>query len=59
METLINPNLIPYRVTLFEETGDKLLIVFDCMAEDDNHAEEQAINAYPTGDIFGICFFPS
>ena len=47
----------PYRVTLREELGDDFLIVFDCMAEDDDHAEEQAENAYPQGEIFNITFF--
>ena len=55
----MNPNLIPYRVSLYEETGDKFLIMFDCMAEDDDHAAEQAMNAYPTGDIFNVTFFPA
>ena len=41
-----NPNLIPYRVTLAEEAGDKFTIVFDCYAEDDDHAQEQTENAY-------------
>jgi hypothetical protein len=52
-----NPNLIPYRVTLAEEPGDKFTIVFDCFAEDDNHAEEQAMNAYPTATIYNVAFF--
>jgi len=54
-----NPNLIPYRVTLEEEAGDKFTIVFDCYAEDDDHAEEQALNAYPSGIIENITFFPT
>jgi len=53
-----NPNLIPYRVTLHEDKGDKFTIIFDCAAEDDDHAEEQALNAYPNGEILGITFFP-
>lgn len=52
-----NPNLIPYRVTLAEEKGDKFTIVFDCFAEDDDHAEEQATNAYPNCEIDNISFF--
>jgi hypothetical protein len=48
----------PYRVTLKEEAGDKFTIVFDCYAEDDDHAEEQALNAYPVGQICNITFFP-
>lgn len=53
-----NPNLIPYRVTLREEPEDKFLIVFDCMAEDDDHAAEQAENAYPQSQIFNVTYFP-
>ena len=52
-----NPNLIPYRVTLAEEKGDKFTMVFDCFAEDDDHAEEQAMNAYPSCEIHNIDFF--
>lgn len=52
-----NPNLIPYRVTLAEEPGDKFTIVFDCFAEDDDHAEEQALNAYPAATIYNVTFF--
>lgn len=53
-----NPNLIPYRVTLAEEPGDKFTIVFDCYAEDDDHAAEQAENAYPGCLIHNTTFFP-
>lgn len=53
-----NPNLIPYRVTLAEEPGDKFTIVFDCYAEDDDHAAEQAENAYPGCLIHNMTFFP-
>lgn len=52
-----NPNLIPYRVTLAEEPGDKFTIVFDCYAEDDDHAEEQTLNAYPGAVIHNITPF--
>lgn len=54
-----NPNLIPYRVTLAEEPGDKFTIVFDCFAEDDDHAAEQAENAYPGAQVHNVTFFPS
>lgn len=53
-----NPNLIPYRVTFAEEPGDKFTLVFDCFAEDDDHAEEQTKNAYPGCVIHNITFFP-
>ena len=52
-----NPNLIPYRVTLHEEAGDKFTIVFDCFAEDDDHAIEQAENSYPNAQIENVTFF--
>ena len=52
-----NPNLLTYRITLREEQGDKFSIVFDCYAEDDNHAEEQAENAYPNCEILTITPF--
>ena len=53
-----NPNLIPYRVTLAEEAGDKFKLVFDCYAEDNDHAAEQAQNAYPDCLIHNITYFP-
>ena len=40
-----NPNLISYRVMLHEDNGDKFQIAFDCFAEDDDHAAEQAEGA--------------
>lgn len=43
-----------YRVALKEEQGDKFTIVFDCMADDPDHAEEQALNAYPGAEIVNI-----
>jgi hypothetical protein len=46
-----------YRVTLFENLNDNFLIVFDCMADDFDHAADQTINAYPQCDIFNITEF--
>lgn len=43
--------LMPFRVMLREEKGDKFQIAFDCSAEDADHAAEQAENAYPGGEI--------
>lgn len=44
--------LKPYRVSLLEEAGDKdMKIFFYCWAEDDDHADEQALNAYPAGEL--------
>ena len=41
------PVLYPFRVSLHEEPGDQFQLMFDCRAEDKDHAEEQAENAYP------------
>lgn len=46
-----NPDLKSYRVTLLEEPGDRFTIVFDCYAENADHAAEQAENAYPGCDV--------
>jgi hypothetical protein len=54
-----NPHLIPYRVELIEDGGEEDSIVFDCFAEDDDHAIEQAENAYPNCVIRAARFFPS
>lgn len=44
---MIKSKLTNYRVILLEEVGDKFNIVFDCMAKDNDHAVEQAEDAYP------------
>lgn len=38
--------LTQYRVSLHEDEGDAGILFFDCWAEDYDHAEEQAENAY-------------
>lgn len=43
-----------YRVTLYENVGDTHTIVFDCWADDMDHAKEQAINAYPDARITNV-----
>jgi hypothetical protein len=43
--------LAEWRVSLHEDKGDKFTIYFDCWAEDQDHADEQALNAYPNGEI--------
>jgi hypothetical protein len=43
--------LTEYRVSLYEDKGDKFTLFFECWAEDNDHAEEQALNAYPNGEI--------
>ena len=52
--------LINYRVQLIEhgaeedEDGEYPFTYFECTAEDSDHAEEQAQNAYPNCDIIDI-----
>lgn len=46
-------NLEEYFVDLAEE-GQEETIVFECWAEDREHAEEQAINAYPNCTVVSI-----
>ena len=43
--------LKPFLVTLHEDKGDKFTLFFECWADDADHAEEQALNAYPNGEI--------
>jgi hypothetical protein len=40
-----------YRVSIKENKEDKFTIFFECEADDEDHAEEQALNAYPNGEI--------
>ena len=46
--------LSEYRVHLHEDAGDKFILVFDCMAEDADHASDQALDMYPSGEIVSI-----
>ena len=43
--------LMPYRVSLREDQGDAHFGVFYCLADDTDHADEQAINAYPNCEL--------
>ena len=43
-----------YIVTLKEQPEDKFTLVFECDAEDQDHAEEQAESAYPDAMILNI-----
>jgi len=43
--------LNPFKVSLHEDRGDKHQIVFECWAEDAEHACDQATDAYPHGEI--------
>lgn len=46
--------MIEYLVSLREDKGDKFRMYFECWAEDQDHAEEQAINAYPNCDVLQV-----
>ena len=56
----LTTDLISYRINLLEadapedENGDKDSILFDCEAEDEEHAEEQAKDAYKNCEILEI-----
>jgi hypothetical protein len=50
--------LTEYRVTLKEGAEDKFTLLFDCMAEDAEHAEEQAFNAYPDCIVLSVIELP-
>lgn len=43
--------LRPYQVSVYEDKGDKHALDFFCLAEDDDHAAEQAVDAYPNGEV--------
>lgn len=43
-----------YIVSLHEDKGDKFKMSFQCWADDEDHAEEQALNAYPCGEVVHI-----
>lgn len=45
------PQLLPYRVMLREEAGDKFQLTFDCLALDTDHAEEQALQTHPGAQV--------
>jgi 1,2-phenylacetyl-CoA epoxidase PaaB subunit len=53
-----DPLLKEYRVTLREQKGDDFMIGFDCMAEDAEHAYEQAEDAYPGCILFCAMLAP-
>jgi hypothetical protein len=54
MSTATATQLSAYRVSYVDLPGDTDWWVFDCTAEDDDHAEEQCRNAYPQCDIINI-----
>jgi hypothetical protein len=46
--------MIKYIITMTEDLGDTFTLVFECFAEDQDHAEEQALKAYPGCNIINI-----
>jgi len=46
--------LYAFNVFLHEEKGEKFQIVYQCQAVDEDHAGQQALNAYPYGEIVHI-----
>jgi hypothetical protein len=46
-----NPSLGYWSVTLAEDAGDKFRLIFECFAMDADHAAEQALDAYPSGQV--------
>lgn len=47
-----------YRVMLHEKKGDKFRIAFDCLADDPEHAAEQAEQWYPAGVVLTVTVQP-
>ena len=47
-------NLNNYTIHLHEDKGDKFTLVFDCWAEDEDHAEDQALDMYPNAEVVSI-----
>lgn len=47
-------NLKPFRVSVREDRGDKFALAFYCLADDPDHAEEQALDAYPNGEVVHV-----
>lgn len=46
--------LLPFKVSLHEDKGDKSILFFYCMAEEEDHAEEQAVDAYPNCEVINV-----
>ena len=50
-------NLMPYRVMLYENRGDKFKLAFDCDAVDPDDAAEQAEREYPGCEIISCTWY--
>lgn len=46
-----NDDLLPFLVSLYEDEGDQHTIDFYCLAANDDHAAEQALDAYRNGEV--------
>lgn len=46
-----NDELKPFCVSVYEYKGDEQTLDFHCLAKDMSHAEEQALDAYPHGEV--------
>ncbi len=53
-EAFVLSGLQRYVVFLHEDKGDKFQMIFPCWASDFDHAEEQALSAYPNGEVVSI-----
>jgi len=52
-----NNNLKPFVVAVFEDAEakkDNFKMDFFCMAEDNEHAKEQALDAYKEGELISV-----
>ena len=47
-------NMDEYLVSLHDEPGDKFIMYFHCWADDPDHAEEQALDAYPGSEVINV-----
>jgi len=54
IQKLGRKEMVGYLVSLHEEEGDKFRIYFECQADDPDHAEEQAIDAYPNCKVLQV-----
>jgi hypothetical protein len=43
--------LLPFHVSIYEDKGDKNALDFYCKAECEDSADEQALGAYPNGEV--------
>lgn len=51
MDTHNNDSLKPYHVSIYVDKGEKHTLDFFCLAECEDHADEQALDAYKNGEV--------